>query len=313
MKEFLISQENAGRRLDKYITSMVNAPVSFIYKMLRKKNIILNGHKASGNEILNPGDTVRMYISDDTLESFMKIKKPARSCEGMMPPVVYEDENVLIVDKPAGMLSQKASGDDISLNEICLSYVEGCNDVKGDTAFTPSICNRLDRNTSGLITFAKTYRAARILAEAFANRTVHKYYNAVATGRIDADIDLEGSLVKDRKKNTVSVYEDRNEGAYINTKVHPVSSNGKLTLVEILLVTGKTHQIRAHLASAGHPLLGDNKYGNRELNRIYAKKFGIKGQMLVCSKMIFPDDLPLDGLAGRTVTIKLPEEFNKVF
>ncbi len=308
MREYRITEDDSGRRLDKFAGRILSeAPSSFVYKMLRKKNIELNDRKATGSEILTAGDTVKFYLSDETMTKFSKSLSKDQSLSGRMPPIVYEGDDLIIVNKPSGMLSQKSQAGDISLNEICLSYISF--DPSGQT-FTPSVCNRLDRNTSGLITFAKTYKGSRAVAEALRSRTVHKYYTAVVRGVIKEDTDLKGSLVKNEKTNTVTVYDD-DKGSYINTKVHPITTNGDISIVEILLVTGKTHQIRAHLAHIGHPIIGDMKYGDRDLNMTF-KKLGIDSQMLACTKMVFPKGFDIPDLSGRTVSINPPDEYEKV-
>ncbi len=313
MREYSITDADEGRRLDKYITGRMNFPVSFLYKMLRKKNIVLNGKKASGNELLSNGDIITLYLSDETIDGFLRPEGATdkKDLSSLMPPIVYEDDDVMILDKPVGMLSQKASSTDISLNEICLSYVlkHQANEKPG---FVPSVCNRLDRNTSGLITFAKTYRAARALSEALRNRTIHKYYTAVAIGCIDKDIEIKGRIRKDGATNKVSISVAGDTGALIDTRVHPLSSNNDITLIDVLLITGKTHQIRASLAHIGHPLLGDAKYGNRSINADYKSRYGVSSQLLVCSRMEFPEELPLKGIAGKKIEIDVPKIFKTV-
>lgn len=308
MREYLITEDDSGRRLDRFAGRILSeAPSSFVYKMLRKKNIVLNDKKASGNEVLAAGDTVRFYLSDETMVKFSKDSARIRDLSYDMPPVEYEDDDIIIVNKPSGMLSQKSKADDISLNEICLSYIS--HDTSNDS-FTPSICNRLDRNTSGLILFAKTYKGARAVSEALRDRSIHKYYTAVVSGVLNKDMDLKGSLVKDEKTNKVTIY-DEDKGSNINTKVHPVKTCNDISMIEIQLVTGKTHQIRAHLAHIGHPLIGDVKYGDKNTNAIY-RKLGINSQMLCCTRIVFPNTFSLDKLSGQTVTISPPDDFEKV-
>ncbi|MBO4890048.1 MAG: RluA family pseudouridine synthase [Lachnospiraceae bacterium] len=315
MKEFVISESDEGRRLDKFVMNILkNAGSSFVYKMLRKKNIVLNGAKAGGAEQIRRGDVVRIYLSDETFDKF---SGPAREdtddLSGMMPPVIYEDEDVLIVDKPSGMLTQRSSASDISLNEICLSYVrkglpEG---VTENASFTPSVCNRLDRNTSGLVTFAKTYRGARALSNAFRDHSFGKYYRCIALGKVE-DREIRGRISKDPKTNTVTVSDDEGAGDKIQTVIKRISGNETLTYCEIRLITGKTHQIRAHLAHIGHPILGDPKYGDRIVNEEYRKKYGIRSQMLICNRLTVPVDFPLVSLAGRTIETGVPAIFDKV-
>ncbi|MCR5686747.1 MAG: RluA family pseudouridine synthase [Lachnospiraceae bacterium] len=307
MKEYSISKNDEGIRLDKFIMRILaNAPSSFAYKMLRKKNIVLNGKRAVGSENLSVGDSVRFYLSDETFDKFSK--KDADLIEYPMPPILYEDDDILLVNKPAGMLSQRSSSSDVSLNEICRAYVK--KTPSDDGTFVPSVCNRLDRNTSGIVTFAKTYRAARYLSEAFASHTLGKYYKCIAAGVIKDSTELSGTLVKSGDTNTVTV--SKEGGAHIRTGIEPIRSNGELTLLKIRLYTGKTHQIRAHLASIGHPILGDCKYGNREINDKYRKAFGVRYQLLVCDRLDFPDDFPLEVYRGRIFSVDIPAIFDKV-
>lgn len=311
MKEYNISGSDAGRRLDRFCENILSAaPASFIYKMLRKKNIVLNDKKADGGETLKLGDVVKIYLSDETFSKFAKKQETGRDLSYLMPPVVYEDEDILIVNKPAGMLTQKSSASDVSLNEICLSYViNNAKDSESLKTFTPSVCNRLDRNTSGLVTFAKTYRAARFLTKAFKDRTIQKYYECIVVGNIREDMSLSGKLSKDTSKNLVTVGD---EGRDVRTNIHPLKSNENLTYVEAELITGRPHQIRAHLASIGHPLLGDGKYGNGKINKIYRDKYGIDHQLLCCTKLVFPEKCNITSLSGKAVEINVPEVFNKV-
>lgn len=232
MKEFVITSKDSGIRLDKYINRILSAaPMSFSYKMLRKKNIVLNDKKALGSELLSEGDNIKFYFSDDTFDKFSARpdNKPENDLAHVTgPEVVYEDEDVLIVNKPSGLLSQRSSKDDVSLNEICLKYLaeKGEYDISSAEGFIPGVCNRLDRNTSGLVTVGKTYKGARLLSKAFKERTVKKYYIAVACGSIEQDCKLSGSLKKDEKTNKVSISDDEKDGAYICTFVHPLKHNG---------------------------------------------------------------------------------------
>lgn len=309
MKQFTVSENEEGRRLDKYIRGILkDAPQSFAYRMLRKKNIVLNGNKADGSMTVHAGDTVTFYLSDETFDKF---SSPSGIDSGLLckvPPIIYEDEDIIIADKPAGMLTQKSSANDISLNEILNAYI-GYD--KDEASFTPSVCNRLDRNTSGLVTFAKTLKGAKYLSDAFKRRTVGKYYTCIVSGVIEDDITLSGKLVKDRNSNTVTITDKGGDGADITTVIHPVCTKGGISRLEIKLITGKTHQIRAHLASIGHPIIGDPKYGDPKINDKYRKNFGITCQMLTCTRMEFCDDSLL-AVSGKTIETGLPLSFKKV-
>ncbi len=310
MKEFVILPGEEGRRLDKFAQNILaNAGAGFVYKMLRKKNIVLNDSKATGKELLKAGDNVKFYLSDDTFASFSAPGPKVDDLSALMPPIVYEDDDVLIVNKPSGMLSQKSSASDISLNEICLSYVRR-DGLSSDAGFTPSVCNRLDRNTSGLVTFAKTYAAARYLSEGFRDHTFKKYYRCIAKGNVK-DAHLEGRIVKDEASNKVRLTDD-GSGDIIITNIRNIKYDGRVSLVEVELITGKTHQIRAHLASVGNPIIGDPKYGDPVINKEYKNRYGITSQMLVCCRLVIPDDFDIAKIAGKTFKIPPGDDFSKV-
>ncbi|MBO4902525.1 MAG: RluA family pseudouridine synthase [Lachnospiraceae bacterium] len=324
MKEYTIGINEAGQRMDKYCARILkDAPVSFLYKMFRKKNITLNGKKAKGNEILQEEDQIRFFLSDETFASFAKntgqgsVHKEKAGADGkagvraVMPPVVYEDENLLLVNKPVGILSQKSDGGSISLNEICLQYLKDTLAYKPDdpAAFKPSVVNRLDRNTSGLLMVAKTHAAAMQLSEGLRNKTIRKQYVCIVKGVLSGPFSLKGYLIKDPKSNTVSILQDKEPGSTaVETDFMPVRNNGELTLLQVELKTGKPHQIRAHLHSIGHPILGDPKYGDLSLNR----RYGCKTQLLHAYRLEMPAfERPLTALSHKVFEIPYPKQFEK--
>lgn len=277
MNNSLVESKDEGQRLDKYISRILcDAPKSFIYKSLRNKDIRLNGKKASGNEILTAGDEVLFRFPDVQFTELSGKKKQKTSVlekteneTGKLDiskfcRIIFEDDDIIIADKKEGVLSQKSSPDDVSLNEALLSYAGG-----GDEKFTPSVCNRLDRNTSGLITFAKTYKGARELNGLFRDHGLEKYYLAKVWGNVTHPGHVFGTFSKDEKENkvTISITEPEN-GYETETSYEPLKlyeHNGMpVTLLKIRLYTGKTHQIRATLSALGFPVLGDRKYGNSE-------------------------------------------------
>lgn len=312
MKEFSIRAEDAGQRMDRFCERILKeAPKSFFFKMFRKKNITLNGKKVSGNERLEVSDVVRFYLSDETFEKFKGKQETSQKPEEHLPDpkIVYEDPNVLVVYKPAGMLSQKATKSDLSMNEYCLSYLEknGVYDRKDPAAFKPSVCNRLDRNTSGLLLVAKTLGSARLLSDLLKNRKIGKYYVCVVKGILKKPFTLQGYLKKDPKTNTVQILQKHSEGASpVETVFEPIRSSKNLTLLNVHLITGKTHQIRAHLKSIGHPILGDPKYGDPVLNRNHH----CRGQMLCAWRIEMPKlEKPFEDLSMRTIEISIPQDF----
>ncbi len=311
----LMFQEDAGQRLDKYLRKYLKlAPKSFLYRMLRKKNIVLNGKKADGSEKLKQGDVIRLYLSDETLEKFREEDRSYPVWPDL--EIVYEDRQVLMVNKPAGMLSQKAAPEDVSLNEYLVGYLLAGGQVTRESlaGFTPGVCNRLDRNTSGLVIGAKTLGAAQEIGRLLKERQAGKYYLALVKGTIRRGERIRGWLVKDRKKNQVTVSREPAEGgAPIETAYEPLASNGAMTLLKVELVTGKTHQIRSHLAGTGHPLAGDGKYGDATFNRYFRERYRLNSQFLHSWKIEFPAmDAPFDALSRRTVTAEPPELFRKI-
>lgn len=305
MQEIIISRNEAGQRFDKYLQKYFKeAGSGFIYKMLRKKNIELNGGKASGKEKLNEGDSVKIFMSDDTIEKFRGTNVQKCNSESVdnnsvslvNRSLIYEDENIILLNKPAGILSQKSSPEDVSVNEMIIDYLLYNDKITKDElmTFKPSVCNRLDRNTTGLISFGKTLKGIQELSYGFKERTFDKYYLAVVWGRIDKAEHIDGYLTKDEKTNKVKITDTANaehsseKSSYIRTYYEPlkygsISIEGReneITLLKIKLITGKTHQIRAHLASAGHGILGDDKYGNTQKNKYLKKNFKINFQLL---------------------------------
>ena len=316
MKELIIHDNEAGQRLDKLLHKYLNeAPGSFIYKMLRKKNIILNGKKATGKEQLKKGDSVKLFLADDTIAKF-QAQKPVRKqmiTKTVNLDIIYEDQNVIFINKPSGMLSQKAKETDISVVENVIAYLLNSGQLTEENlqTFKPSICNRLDRNTSGLIAAGKSLAGLQQMGELFKNRTLKKYYLCIVKGRLADPAHIYGYLSKDEKTNTVYLTSSpQKESLPVETEYIPLAWNQEMTLLKVHLITGRTHQIRAHLASTGHPLLGDYKYGNRTWNDRYKKDWKIKDQVLHAYQLTLPTmKNNLENLSGKTFYAKVPGTF----
>ena len=314
MQEIIVSANEAGQRFDKLLAKYLNeAPKSFIYKMLRKKNIVLNGKKATGNEKLEIGDSVKLFLSDETIEKFSKmiiVKTKAKL------DIVYEDENVLLINKPVGMLSQKAEAKDESLVEHIISYMmESGQLTEADLRkFKPSICNRLDRNTSGLIVAGKSLSGLQVMGEMFKERSLKKYYRCLVKGRVDEKQYIKGFLKKDETTNKVMITKNEvSDSLPIETEYVPIWSNDSCTLLEVHLITGRTHQIRAHLASQNHPVIGDYKYGNRKTNDLYKEKYKLQSQLLHAYRLEMPKlDNELKNLSEKKFIAPLPKLFEKI-
>ena len=316
MRQLTVHKNDENQRLDKYLKKYLKeAPGSFIYKMLRKKNIVLNGKKADGTEKLAAGDEIKLFFAEETLEKFTG---EAVKTESEKFPVkkdleiLFEDENLLILNKPAGELSQKAEAKDISMNEYALGYLQETGAITEESlkVFKPSVCNRLDRNTSGILIVAKTYQAAREFGEALQRRTVRKFYRCIVKGEVKKAETIDGYLWKDEKTNKVQIFKEKREGtSEIHTAYRPIKCENGLTLLEVHLITGRTHQIRAHLSSIGNSILGDPKYGDKKLS----EKWKVKYQLLHACR------LELDGFTGefakyngKIITAKIPKTFEKI-
>lgn len=319
MREITIRTNEAGQRLDKFLAKYMDlAPKSFFYKMLRKKNITLNGKKASGQEKLCEGDKVRLFLADETIGKFTG-KKTA----GHIPPgqrkeldIIYEDRHTIFINKPAGMLSQKAAPGDISLVEHLTSYLLSGGQITEEelNTFHPAVCNRLDRNTTGIVAAGKTLAALQQLTAMFRERTLGKYYLCLVSGQVKGSGHVRGYLSKDTAANRVRISREMKPGhSLIETEFRPLSAGDDATLLEVHLLTGRTHQIRAHMASIGHPVIGDAKYGDRKINESCRAQFGLSSQLLHSAKLCFPRCKgALASLSGRTLTAPLPAVFAKI-
>ncbi|MCI8549311.1 MAG: RluA family pseudouridine synthase [Lachnospiraceae bacterium] len=317
MRELHVKEEEAGQRLDKYLQKyMAEAPKSFFYKMLRKKNITCNKKKCDGSERLKEGDCIQLFLSDETIEGFRRKSQDRKSFPVTKLDILYEDSQVLLINKPAGMLAQKAGEGDVSLVEYLPGYLLATGAVTEESlrSFRPSVCNRLDRNTSGLITAGKTPAALRELSSLFKDRTARKYYLCLVKGKVEKEGRLLGWLFKNEKTNQVMVCPAPRKGASeICTVCTPIAGKENLTLLKVELITGKSHQIRAHLSSVGHPVIGDRKYGDENLNRQYREKYGLSYQFLHAWQMEFPKlSGPLAGLSEKTVEAPLPKLLKEI-
>lgn len=311
-----VTDNEAGQRLDKLLAKYLDkAPKSFLYKMLRKKNITLNGKKAQGSEKTARGDEIKLFLSDETIDSFSSEVKAEKT--GTALAVIYEDDQIVLVNKPAGMLSQKAKPEDVSLVEHLIGHLlENGSLAPGDLkSFRPSICNRLDRNTSGIVAAGKTLGALQGMSEVFRDRSICKEYLALVWGEINTPSRIDGYLVKDEKQNQVFVStEEVPEAVRIATEYKPVCRGNGVTLLMVHLITGRSHQIRAHLASIGHPILGDSKYGDRKKNLDLRQKMGLDHQLLHSFRLAMPDKMPapLEYLEGKVFFADPPDEFIKI-
>lgn len=299
MQSVTINQNQANQRLDKFLKKYLpEAGSSFLYKMLRKKNITLNGKKAEGKEMLAVGDTLCFFFSEETFAKFAgnQSKDNTHSYKQAYQKypnisILYEDDHIVMLNKPAGVLTQKAQPDDLSLNEWLIGYLLHTNAITPQIlqTFHPSVCNRLDRNTSGIVLCGKSLKGSQELSRIIKERSLGKFYHTICVGSIREKASLQGYLYKDNQTNKVTVIAKAQDNASpIQTSYIPLSCNPQYTLLEVELHTGKTHQIRAHLASIGHPIIGDFKYGNPKTNQILQQEYHLSSQLLHAYRVVFP-------------------------
>ncbi len=329
MREIIITSNDSGRRLDRFLRKYLpGASLSEVYKAIRK-DIKVDGKRRNESYILNEGEVLTLYLTDEALDRFGAGSR--KSNHGGQAKrtfgTVYEDDNVLMVSKPFGLLTHGDSHEkkDHLTNQVKDYLIEtGSYDPRSEKVFVPAPVNRLDRNTTGIVLFGKTAAAMRELSRMIREDDIRKFYLTIACGEVSKELHLGGSLVKDETANKVAIFAG-DEGKEIETIVRPLEvlhfgSALTATLCEIELVTGRSHQIRAHLASIGHPLIGDSKYATKGaalVNNYIKAHYGLTTQLLHADRIEFLDSAAasesLGYLAERAFDAPVPKRFREIF
>ncbi|MCR4781884.1 MAG: RluA family pseudouridine synthase [Lachnospiraceae bacterium] len=310
MKEFVIPKAEEGQKVIRFLNRILpNCTNGFLYKMFRKKNITINGKKISGKEVLKADDVVKIFFSDETFLAFSgkngTNKNPYEGISYKNIEIVYEDDDILVCNKPSNVLSQKSKKDDVSINEMLISYLLDKGELTLDTLniFKPSVINRLDRNTSGLILFGKTRAGLNYGANLMKSHDANKTYLCLVKGHYDGPNIIEGYLTKDEKNNLMTFHENETaDSKFMSQDVFVIEYRNDVTLLSVKINTGRTHQIRCGLSYYGYPIVGDVKYGDREFNK-KMRALGVN-RALLHSSSIF--------INGKKITCKTPDIFSKV-
>ena len=314
MREFIINSSENGLTLEKYVFKILKtAPKSFVYKLFRKKDIKVNGHHEDNKFRISTDDVVDIYITDQQFAEFEKEKELNPNTK-IKDWIVYEDKNVLFVNKPRGLLVQKSSPQDESLDQLVVEYLMATNqyDPNKEKGFVPGPAHRLDRNTSGLVAFGKTRDALNLLFELFKNHDlINKHYLALVVGQVEKEKDtIDAPLLKDEENNLVTV--SRN-GKTAKTVYKLIKKYQDYSLLDVTLLTGRTHQIRVHMAYIRHPIVGDSKYGDFKVNKLFKQQFGFSSQFLHAYKMGFGDlPEPLSNLSRKEFTAEPREDIANI-
>ena len=314
MQRYVVNERESGQTLEKYIKKVLScAPLSFIYKLFRKKDVKVNGHWQKEKYVVSNGEEVTIFVTDEQLEEFKK-KYNYVASDAIKDWIIYEDKNVLLINKPRGVLVQKDEGyNDKPLDQMVIEYLmfKGEYDPQNDLAFKPGPAHRIDRNTSGIVIFGKNHDSLAYLFELFQkHELIGKHYLCLVTGDIEKDGEVDAPLRKNFDTKKVVVAPLSSGAKTAKTIFHPIERFGDFTLLDVTLVTGRTHQIRVHMSYIRHHVVGDGKYGDFKVNNLVEREYGFKNQFLHASEVHFGQlEKPLGNLSRKSFKAEMPDEY----
>ena len=317
MISYKIIETESGQTLEKYVRKVLNtAPLSFIYKLFRKKDIKVNGHWEKEKYLLNTGDEVSIYVTDAQIEEFNK-KNDYQPNDSIKDWIIYEDRNILLINKPRGVLVQKDDhSNDKALDQLVIEYLmyKGEYDPFKEQGFKPGPAHRIDRNTSGIVIFGKNHASLVYLFELLKNHElIGKHYISLVCGDVEEDGVVEAPLRKNYDQKKVVVASTKDGGKPSKTIYHVLEHLNGYTLLDLTLVTGRTHQIRAHMSYIRHHVVGDTKYGDFKANNFFKKEYGFENQFLHASELHFGKlDKPLENLSSKSFKAEMPVEYQEL-
>lgn len=319
MKEYFVSQIEANQTLEKYIRKKLYfLPLSFIYKLFRKKDIKVNKHWEKKEYIVKENDLVSIYIKDEDYDYFYlnKNTKSYKKIDEISSYIIYEDTNILILNKSQGILVQPDSSNSKSLDEMVINYLYFKNEIDPINQVITGVgpAHRIDRNTSGIIIFGKNISSLHLLVDYLKDKEkIEKHYLALCKGIVEKEGIISAPILKIEKNNHVVIDFDSKDSKEAITKYELVETLSDYSLIDFTLLTGRTHQIRIHSAYINHPIIGDNKYGDFSLNKIFKMKYGIENQMLHSYKIVFKNVSGiLSYLKNKTFIAQPPDNFINV-
>lgn len=316
MFEIRITENESGQRVDRFLRKYLKEyTLGDIYKLFRKNRVKLNTKRVKENHMLEVGDLLQLYIEKPDIEERQEqtLLKPSQNID-----LIYEDANIMITNKPAGLLTHPDKpGDTDTLIDRALYHIGRKNGAAESQTFSPAVCNRLDRNTSGIVIIAKNYKTLKAVNHSIRERWIKKLYICIVAGKLEKSGEIKGFLKKDQELNLVSVTEaDEGDGKEIHTNYKTLGVSDvinelgrQFSLLEVELITGRSHQIRAHFASLGHPIAGDMKYGEQTINEYFRKRYNLRHQFLHAYKISFEDaHEDVAYLKGKTFNSRLKPE-----